>query len=491
MILNRFHRQNLPIYLGLVFLTLILVVIYSFSETSSIVVFMLFLITIFYLVSEVIGLKQGIYAGIIVILSTFVRELYVKNDTFPDYLASLLLLIFAIYYYLVKKLRTGKFETTSASEKYFRTLANMTLQPMILISENDQIVFKSESIKNILGISSNLNEGAMISDYIHPQDILKYKSFLKEVISWPNEKKHLELRFKKGDDNWIWVKFDAINLLKRSDVKSIVTSIQDITFQKNIDFQKTQLLENEKAARALAEKAIRDRDEFLSIASHELKTPLTTVLLQIQATLRKISTQSLSDFSGAELLHSLQIAEKQSQSLSGLIKDLLNVSLASTGRLSLNLERVNLADLAESLYKKYNEEIIESGCHVELVIENPKVYGNWDPVRLEQAMTNLLLNALKYARGKKVTLTCEKINNSGIFKVTDKGIGIKPENLEVIFEPFNRTSEKHSARGLGIGLFISKRIAMAHNGEIEVKSNYGKGTTFALVLPLEKETSLN
>src|SRR5690606_22322822 len=120
-------------------------------------------------------------------------------------------------------------------------------------------------------------------------------------------------------------------------------SLQDVTHQKNVDFQKAELLKNEKSARAAAERAVRDRDEFLSIASHELKTPLTTVLLQLQATLRKISTQSLADFSGRDLLDSLQIAEKQSQSLSTLIKDLLNVSLSASGRLTLTPERVNLS----------------------------------------------------------------------------------------------------------------------------------------------------
>jgi signal transduction histidine kinase len=164
--------------------------------------------------------------------------------------------------------------------------------------------------------------------------------------------------------------------------------------------------------------------------------------------LRKISTQSLADFSGAELMDSLQIAEKQSQSLATLIKDLLNVSLASTGRLTLNKETVNLATLTQSLVNRFKEEIKISGSNFKLVIKDEEVTGDWDVVRIEQAISNLLTNAFKYAKGKNITLTVKKDEKFAVLEITDNGEGIDQRYHKAIFEPFRRATNNTNAKGL-------------------------------------------
>lgn len=258
---------------------------------------------------------------------------------------------------------------------------------------------------------------------------------------------------------------------------------------KELVIEKTQALQSETEARLLAEKAIRDRDEFLSIASHELKTPLTTVILQLQATLKKVLTQSLADFSGKDLLSSLQIVEKQSQTLSTLIKDLLNVSLASTGRLTLTKENVNLGDLVNNLVTKYTAEINSAQCQIEIQLKHNKVIGFYDPVRIEQAITNLLMNALKYAPGKKITLIIDTDGDSNLFRIIDQGPGIPKHLHKLIFEPFKRGGNTQT-KGLGVGLFITHQIVTEHQGQINVSSN-NEGTTFTLKLPKGDVTKEN
>ncbi len=390
----------------------------------------------------------------------------------------------AAFYFFVRGLKKQRMQITMVREKHFRSLVNVSLQPMVIKNNKGQVMFASDSIKELLGVKKKNLVGASMEEFIHPEDRPQFKSFLTSVISHPNERKTIELRIKKFGDGYIWVRNDAINLLTHPDVSAIVGSWQDITFQKTADIQQSELLKKEREARTMAEKAVRDRDEFLSIASHELKTPLTTVLLQLQATLRKISTQSLSDFSGRDLLDSLQIAEKQSLSLSNLIKDLLNVSIASTGRLTLTKEKVNLTTLVDSLLNKYSEEIKISGCTIIVPTQKREIIGNWDPVRIEQALTNLLMNALKYAKGKHITIETELKDSSAIFIISDSGMGIPEDMMNRIFEPFQRANGDTSIKGLGVGLFITKQIVVSHGGTINVSSKIGKGTTFTMNLPL-------
>jgi PAS domain S-box-containing protein len=316
---------------------LIAVILFWFQVLypQTILFFSILSFMLFYFVAEILDTKLGVFTALLSVTLQIIGAFTLSTESAQNYLiGALVLTLLTVYYFLIKMIRKGRLEKTTQREKLFRSLVNASLQPMILKNSKGEVVFASESIKKHLQLENDLKLGKNISEHIHPEDIELHSRFLKEVLDSPGEKRSTEVRLKRGED-WIWARNEAINLLDHKDIKAIVASFQDITTQKDIDRQKAELLEKEKRARSTAEKAVRDRDKFLSIASHELKTPLTTVLLQLQVTLRKISTQSLADFSGEELLRSLQIVEKQSQSLSTLIKDLLNVSLASIGKLTL------------------------------------------------------------------------------------------------------------------------------------------------------------
>ncbi len=233
-----------------------------------------------------------------------------------------------------------------------------------------------------------------------------------------------------------------------------------------------------------SKREIASRDEFLSIASHELKTPLTTVLLQIQTTLHSIRNVSLAQFSVANLLNMLQSAEVQTKRLSKMINDLLNISLLTTHRLTLEPEKMDLTLLVKEAVENFMPKYEHEGTYLAFSATE-SIVGKWDKLRLEQAVDNLLSNALKYGNKKPVHVLLKKEGNNAILAIADAGIGIGDEEKEKIFALFTRgEATERDYKGLGIGLFISREIIVLSGGTIEVMSKHGKGTTFTITLPI-------
>lgn len=247
-----------------------------------------------------------------------------------------------------------------------------------------------------------------------------------------------------------------------------------------------------------AQKEIHSRDEFLSIASHELKTPLTSMLLQTQRAIHNIKNVSLANFSIESLLRILENAENQTKRLSRMINDLLNISLITTGNMQLEYENVNLNTLVTGVIHEFTPKITKDGYNVHL-LEKDHIESSWDKIRIEQAFSNLMSNALKYGNGKPITVTIKKHRGTALIEVEDHGIGISHDKQKSIFGLFERgnniNKEVEDQKGLGVGLFITRQIVEAHNGSIKVESAHAKGSTFTIQLPInplkkpQKETT--
>jgi signal transduction histidine kinase len=232
-----------------------------------------------------------------------------------------------------------------------------------------------------------------------------------------------------------------------------------------------------------ARNAVQARDEFLSIASHELKTPLTSMLLQLQTVLRSIKSQSLADFSIEKTMVSLESTISQSKRLSKLVNDLLNISLITTGRLELEKEKTDLARTVKEVVARFEEQASREGSKITTDLSS-KIIGNWDRIRLEQVVTNLVSNAIKYGNGKPIKVELTKNKKYSVLKVIDQGIGIPKEQQEKIFDRFQRGQVNSSIKGLGVGLYLISEIVKAHHGKISVESSSEKGSTFTVQLPL-------
>jgi PAS domain S-box-containing protein len=229
-----------------------------------------------------------------------------------------------------------------------------------------------------------------------------------------------------------------------------------------------------RAERDLA-RSVRVRDEFISVASHELFTPITSLAL----TIRGLSESQAANEIRTRLLRS---AERQISRLSRLVGELLDVTRIDLGRLSLNLEEVDLCDVARETVERLMPELERD--HVRVELDAPSgVVGRWDRSRLEQVVTNLVANAIKFGRGEPIAIEVRGDGTTATLAVSDKGIGIDADRLSLIFERFQRgVSSRHFA-GLGLGLFIGRQIVEAHGGGIDVSSQPGVGSRFRIQLP--------
>ncbi|MGI5863593.1 MAG: sensor histidine kinase, partial [Myxococcales bacterium] len=231
-----------------------------------------------------------------------------------------------------------------------------------------------------------------------------------------------------------------------------------------------------------AHDAVRARDEFLSIASHELKTPLTSLRLHVQGLEREVCRGEI----GPErVVSKLRNADQQAGRLAALINELLDVSNITAGRLHLSPETLDLTALVREVAGHFADSLGRVGSTLELWSPGA-VTGYWDRMRLEQIVTNLLSNAIKYGAGKPIRLTVEKHEQTASLTVADQGIGIPPEDLERIFARFERAVSARNYGGLGVGLYIVRRVLDAMGGSIRVSSRPGAGASFRVTLPLPR-----
>jgi signal transduction histidine kinase len=248
------------------------------------------------------------------------------------------------------------------------------------------------------------------------------------------------------------------------------------------------LLLEEQAARAAAVEALRARDEFLSVAAHELYTPITSLKLSAESLLADLSGGGPADpghpadAGPRPVQRQLQIIERQTERLERLVKNLLEVSRIHVGHFELMPERVDLAALVHDVAAALGPQLARSSSTL-TVHGDPSLWGTWDPGRLEQVVINLLSNAIKYGAGRPIEITFGGDADSATLVVSDRGIGIAQEMQERIFERFERAVPSRSFGGLGLGLYVVQRIVLAHGGTIELESQHGQGATFTVRLP--------
>ena len=222
--------------------------------------------------------------------------------------------------------------------------------------------------------------------------------------------------------------------------------------------------------------AVRARDEFLSIAAHELKTPLTPLILQL-GQMRK----SLREH---EVLPLVEITRRQTSRLAVLVDSLLDVTRLNEGLFVLNRERFDLSELARQVAERFRSQA--ETAHCPLSVEGAQTFGSWDRFRLEQVISNLLANALKYGRGKPVELRISDGQDGALLSVRDHGIGIAQGDVARIFGRFERAVSSRHYGGLGLGLYVAQEIVEAHGGRIAVQSEPGAGSAFTVLLPRDE-----
>ncbi|MGZ3654275.1 MAG: sensor histidine kinase [Bdellovibrionota bacterium] len=237
-----------------------------------------------------------------------------------------------------------------------------------------------------------------------------------------------------------------------------------------------------------AQRAVASRDAFLSIASHELKTPLTSLTIQAQLRRRQLDRGQFDSFSPFNLIRMVESDARQLDRLNRLIDDMLDISRIASGKLTVNFEPVNLTQLLREAADRQVDQFGKAGCELTISGDEHAV-GLWDRFRIEQVITNLLTNAMKYGAGCPVHASVRVEGANAILEVADHGIGIAAADQERIFRQFERAVGPGEASGLGLGLYIVKQILELHRGSISVESELGKGSRFIVSLPIATTNS--
>ncbi|MBN9684190.1 MULTISPECIES: hybrid sensor histidine kinase/response regulator [unclassified Corallococcus] len=269
-----------------------------------------------------------------------------------------------------------------------------------------------------------------------------------------------------GADDYLVKPFSARELVAR--VRSML----------ELSRTRREVLRQELLSQSLRE-SVQARDDFLAVASHELKTPLAAFRLHLERLERSLGEDAL-----GRAKSPLESAGRQVRRLHALMETLLDVSQLTTGRLALDLNDVDLSAVVGNAVARLREEMARTGVTVTLDAGAPLV-GRYDRLRIDQVVTHLLTNAAKYGQGRPIAVRVAAGEGTARLIVRDEGIGISEADRARIFERFERAVPGRNYGGLGLGLWIARQVVEAHGGRISVDSQPGAGSTFVVELPLE------
>jgi PAS domain S-box-containing protein len=352
------------------------------------------------------------------------------------------------------------------SERRYRNLAQAIPHVVWTADVDGKIDFISGRWTEATGLGEHESLGRGWLGALHPDDRARADELWWTPIA-AGEPFQVELRIRRRDGSWCWFRAHGLPELDENGARaSWVGTLTDV--------------DEEKRAQAELQAAVGMRDDFMSIASHELRTPLSALQLQLQS-LERLIAKCQDPLLDERFARKLPAAVRQTDRLARLIDSLLDVSRIARGTLELQLEEFDLAEAVGDVVERFRDEAARAGS--QLTVDLQPVLGRWDRLRIEQIATNLLSNAIKYGAGKPIEIAVEPAGDDARISVSDHGIGIDREKVDRIFERFERAVSTRHYGGLGLGLYIVRQIAQAHEGSIHVESSPGRGARFTITLP--------
>jgi PAS domain S-box-containing protein len=365
------------------------------------------------------------------------------------------------------------------SEKYFRSLIENLEEVIVVLSSDGSIQYESPSAQHVTKYSPKVRQGRSIFEFVHPDDLPSLVLSFEELKSGSGATNHTEARGLMNDGLWHYFEGSGQNLLHDPIVKGIVVNFRDITERKQAENKLRELYEHEKELRLQLEVEMKKRVEFTRALAHELKTPLTSMLMSSQILSSELKDKTL-----------LKLARNIARGATNLntgIDELLDLARGEIGMLRLKTELFDIRELLKEV-TEYSSPVASSRSQ-SLMLELPDspLMVKADDSRLRQVLLNLLNNALKFTpTGSQITLKAAKKGTQLIVEVRDNGPGISKEEQKDLFEPYRHTKRnQEESSGLGIGLALCKMLVELHGGKISVKSSLGKGSTFGFTLPMD------
>jgi PAS domain S-box-containing protein len=364
-------------------------------------------------------------------------------------------------------------EALRRSEERFRSLIENALDIITILDADGIIYYESPSVEKVLGYRTSELIGQNFFDYIHPDDLAIARQDITNAIQAPEMTRPIEFRCRHQDGSWQTLEAIAQKFVDDATEPRIVVNSRDITERKRLNEVRL-ALEQEKELSAL-------KTRFFSMASHEFRTPLSTVLAAAQ-----LLANSPSDNSEKKLrnLHRIQ---DSIENMVRLLDDILTIARAETGKLEFNPKSLAL----EKFCRQFVEEMQLSAGNqhtLTFICQGKSTHACLDEKLLRSILANLLSNAIKYSpKGGQVYCLLKFESDRVELQIRDRGVGISPDDLKQLFEPFYRGKNVRHISGTGLGLVVVKKCVDLHGGSIEIASNLGKGTTATIVLPLKQE----
>ncbi|GIW05038.1 MAG: hypothetical protein KatS3mg059_1658 [Thermomicrobiales bacterium] len=374
-------------------------------------------------------------------------------------------------------------ETLRVSEARFRAIVQHASDVIVVYAADGSIRYLSPSIERALGYSPDEIMASQDIGLVYPEDAERREAIFQEVVRRPGLSGPFELRYRHRNGEIRWFEILANNCLDDPAVEGIVVYARDITERKRAEAEIAAALEAQRAANAELERLNRIKSEFIAVVSHEFRTPLTGILGFAELLAE-------GDFSPEEVREFAEEIRTSARRLTRLINDLLDLERMQSGRITLHVEPVDLTTLIAEVAESFRMASDKHRIVLELDPAVPMIRGDRD--RLVQVLTNLLSNAIKYSpSGGVIRIISERAGTDVRVGVQDQGIGIPPEALEKIFEPYFRAGgrEARGIEGAGLGLAIARQIIQMHGGRIWAESTPGKGSTIWFTLPVTDDAS--
>ncbi|WP_437592840.1 PAS domain S-box protein [Sorangium sp. So ce1000] len=352
------------------------------------------------------------------------------------------------------------------SEERFRATFNQAAVGIGHVSAEGRWLRLNEKFCELLGYSHEEMTDLTFQQLTYPPDLPADLENLRRILSGEVQTTSREKRYVRKGGELIWVKVTISLVRDDSGAPAyFIVIAEDVTDRKHVE---------------------ETRHEFLTIASHELKTPLTPVILRVQALRRMYRRIDGQPPTAEEVIPKLEAVEALLDRLNRLVDELLDISQITAGPMTIAPKEVDLGALLRDILGGGQAALLRRAA-CPLTVEAPSALsGYWDPLRLEQIITNLLSNASKYGCGKPVAVALEASGDTARFTVRDHGIGIAPADHERIFGCFQRATTSRHYSGFGVGLWIVREAAEAMGGVVRVESRLGEGARFTVELPIAR-----
>jgi two-component system, chemotaxis family, CheB/CheR fusion protein len=372
-----------------------------------------------------------------------------------------------------------------AAAEWARDYANATVEavmtPLLVLDEKLVISSANEAFQEHFGLSpSQFASRALYEIMDGAWDLPQLRAALQPVIDRDQRFQKLELELEVPRRGKRSLSLSARSISTPGS-RLILLGVEDISARRSSEAERELLLREAESAKASAEDANRTKDLFLATLSHELRTPLTSLLLQAQLLGR-------GNLDEAGLQRAGQTIERATKAQARLIEDLLDISRIVAGKLNMEMQEIGLAAVVQAAVETVGPLAAEKQLEIDVQLDTslPPVWG--DPLRLEQAIWNLIVNAVKFSpeRGR-VSVTVDSVDGRGRIRVSDTGVGMEPRFLPHIFNRFSQEDRGNSRAhgGLGLGLAIVRYVVEAHAGVVRAESaGKGQGSTFTISLPL-------